>query len=301
MRLNELLPEALRLLRSEMPPSVQVKIQAAEDAWPIYGDWAQLHQVVHALALNARDAMPGGGVLALAVANRVIDAEDETVELEARPGRYVELVIRDNGAGMTPEVRTHLFEPFFTTKAAGQGSGLSLAEVYGVVKGHHGWIKVETEPGRGSTFHLYLPAAEDAPAPVPSPSPSPDGAGKCVLVVDDEDAVRELARVVLERDGLSVLVAADGEEALAQYRAHRDVIDLVLLDFSLPGRTGLEVFKEMRQLNPGVCVVFASGYALEGDASPLLAAGAQAFIAKPYRPDELVQVVGKALAAGRVT
>jgi CheY-like chemotaxis protein len=295
LRLNELLPEAIRLLRSELPPSVKVVFEAMDDAWPIHGDWAQLHQVVHALALNARDAMPGGGVLTLALGNRTVDAEEETVELEARAGRFIELVIQDNGAGMTPEVRARLFEPFFTTKPTGQGSGLSLSEVYGVVKGHQGWIKVETEPGQGSTFHLYFPAADEAPPDAPVPSPPAQGKGECVLVVDDEDMVRDLARLVLERHGLRVLVAADGEEALAQYDANREAIDLVVLDYSLPGMTGLQVFKELRKLDPEVCVVFASGYALEGDASPLLAAGGRAFIAKPYRPNELLQVVRKVL------
>jgi PAS domain S-box-containing protein len=295
LRLNELLPEAIRLLRSELPPSVKVVFEAMDDAWPIHGDWAQLHQVVHALALNARDAMPGGGVLTLALGNRTVDAEEETVELEARAGRFIELVIQDNGAGMTPEVRARLFEPFFTTKPTGQGSGLSLSEVYGVVKGHQGWIEVETEPGQGSTFHLYFPAADEAPPDAPVPSPPAQGKGECVLVVDDEDMVRDLARVVLERHGLRVLVAADGDEALAQYGAHRGAIDLVLLDYSLPGMTGLQVFEALRKIDPQVCVVFASGYALEGDASPLLAAGGRAFIAKPYRPNELLQVVRKVL------
>jgi two-component system cell cycle sensor histidine kinase/response regulator CckA len=297
LRLNLLLPEALRLLQPELPPSIHVIVEAPVDVWPINGDWAQLHQVIHALAVNGRDAMPDGGVLTLALRNRIVDAEEQAVELESRAGRFVELLIRDNGAGMTAEVRARLFEPFFTTKQAGQGTGLSLSEVYGVVKGHQGWIQVETEPDRGSTFRLYLPAAEETPADAPIPSAPMREGGKCVLVVDDEDMVRDLARVVLERHGLRVLVAADGDEALAQYGAHRDEIDLVLLDYSLPGVTGLQVFEELRKIDPEVSVVFASGYALEGNASPLLAAGAQAFIAKPYRPDELIEAVRKALSS----
>ena len=295
LRLNELLPEALRLLQPELPATIQVVVEAADDAWPINGDWAQLHQVVHALALNARDAMPDDGVLTLALGNHVVDAEEENVELEARAGRFVELLIRDNGVGMTDEVRARLFEPFFTTKQAGQGTGLSLSEVYGVIKGHKGWIKVDTEAGRGSTFRLYLPAAEETPAGASIMSgPTPDG-GACVLVVDDEDGVRELARAVLEQHGLRVLVAADGDEALAQYTAHRGAVDLVLLDYSLPGMTGLQVFEGLKKINPEVSVLFASGYALEGDASPLLVAGGRAFIAKPYRPDELMEAVRKRL------
>jgi two-component system, cell cycle sensor histidine kinase and response regulator CckA len=296
LRLNELLPEALRLLEPELPPSIRVSVEAADDVWPINGDWAQLHQVIHALALNGRDAMPEGGVLTLALHNRIVGAAEQAVELEARAGRFVELLIRDNGVGMTEEVRARLFEPFFTTKQTGHGAGLGLSEVYGVVKGHQGWIEVETEPGRGSTFRLYLPAAEETPAAAPTPSPPAQG-GQCVLVVDDEDMVRDLARTVLERHGLRVLVAADGDEALAQYGAHHGEINLVLLDYSLPGMTGLQVFEELRKIEPQLCVVFASGYALEGDASPLLAAGGRAFIAKPYRPEELMEAVRKALTS----
>jgi len=294
LRLNQLLPEAVRMVRPELPPSVRVEVAAPDDTWPVNGDWAQLHQVVHALAVNAGDAMPAGGVLTLALANRVVGPEECAADLEARPGRFVELLVRDTGRGMTEEVRARLFEPFFTTKRTGEGAGLGLSEVYGVVKGHQGWIKVDTEPGRGSTFRLYLPAAAET-APVAPPAPAEARGGECVLVVDDEDMVRELARLVLERRGFRVLTAAGGEEALTQYGGHPGAIDLVLLDYSMPGLTGLQVFEALRKLDPGVCVVFSSGYALEGNAAPLLAAGARAFVAKPYRPDELVQAVRQAL------
>jgi CheY-like chemotaxis protein len=241
--------------------------------------------------------MPEGGPLMLALHNRLVTIEEQAVDFDVRAGRFVELLVRDGGRGMTAEVRSRLFEPFFTTKKAGQGTGLSLSEVYGVVKGHKGWIKVESAPGRGSTFRLYLPAADETPPAAPITSPTEKRGGECVLVVDDEDMVRDLARMVLERHGLRVLTAADGDEALAQYRAHTGEIDLVLLDYSLPGKTGLQVFEDLRKIDPEVCVVFASGYALEGDASPLLAAGGRAFIAKPYRPGELMEAVRKAISS----
>ena len=296
LRLNQLLPEAVRMVNTELPPSVRVEVAAPDDVWPVNGDSAQLHQAVHALAVNAGDAMPEGGVLTLALANRVVGPEECAADLEARPGRFVELLVRDAGRGMTEEVRARLFEPFFTTKRTGEGAGLGLSEVYGVIKGHQGWIKVESEPGRGSTFRLYLPAAAEAtPAGPSAPDSAEARGGECVLVVDDEDMVRELARLVLERRGFRVLTAAGGEEALTQYGAHPGAIDLVLLDYSMPGLTGLQVFEALRKLDPGACVVFSSGYALEGNAAPLLAAGAHAFVAKPYRPDELVQSVRKVL------
>jgi PAS domain S-box-containing protein len=293
LHLNQLLPEAVRLLGPELPPSVRVKMEAADDIWPIDGDWARLHQTMHALALNARDAMPKGGVLTLALANRVLEPAEAAADLEARPGRFVELRVQDDGVGMTPEVRGRLFEPFFTTKPPGRGGGLGLSEVYGIVKGHQGWIKVETAPGRGSVFRIYLPATR----PLPSPEPSGEGgSGECVLIVDDEDSVRELARLTLERRGYRVLTACDGEDGLKRYAEHPGRIDLVLLDYSMPGLTGLEVFHELRKMDPKTSVLFSSGYGLQGDAAPLLAAGACAFVPKPYRPDELVQAVRQVLA-----
>ncbi len=296
LRLNQLLPEAVRLLRPELPASVRIDVRAPDDVWPVEGDWAQLHQVIHALAVNARDAMPGGGALTLALANHVVGPEEEAADLEARPGRFVELLVRDDGQGMTAEVRARLFEPFFTTKPAGRGVGLGLSEVYGIIKGHQGWIKVETEPGRGAAFRIYLPAAANPAPAAPAAAPAETEGGEGVLVVDDEDMVRDLARLVLERRGYRVLTAADGEEALAQYGAHRGEIDVVLLDYSMPGLTGLQVYEALRKINPQVCVVFSSGYGLQGDATPLLAAGARAFVPKPYRPDELVQAIRQVLA-----
>ncbi len=197
---------------------------------------------------------------------------------------------------MTPEVRARLFEPFFTTKPSGHGVGLGLSEVYGIIKGHQGWIKVESEPDRGSAFRIYLPTAGQPSPAAPTAPPAGGEGGECVLVVDDEDMVRDLARLVLERRGYRVLTACDGEEALTQYGAHPGQIDVVLLDYTMPGLTGLQVFEALRKMDPRVCVVFSSGYGLQGDATPLLTAGARAFVPKPYRPDELVQAVRGVLA-----
>ncbi|HVS34385.1 MAG TPA: PAS domain S-box protein, partial [Gemmataceae bacterium] len=245
LRLNQLLPEVVRLLRPELPAAMHLEVQAPGDVWPIEGDWAQLNQVLHALAVNARDAMQDDGTLTLTLTNLVIRPEEAAADLEARPGRFVELAVRDDGCGMTPEVRARLFEPFFTTKPPGRGVGLGLSEVYGVIKGHQGWIKVDTAPGRGSTFRLYLPVTA-APVTAASEAPSASG-GESVLVVDDEEMVRELARLVLERRGYQVLTASDGEEALNQFSAHSGQIDLVLLDYSMPGLTGLDVFEALRK------------------------------------------------------
>jgi PAS domain S-box-containing protein len=292
LRLNELLPEAARLLREELPPEVRIAVEAPDDVWPVEADWGQLYQALHALAGNAREAMPEGGALTLALANREVGPAECAADVRARPGRFVELTVRDEGEGMTPEVQARLFEPFFTTRKAGRAAGLGLATAFGVIKGHKGWISVESAPGRGAAFHVFLPAAAAPPAPAREPSAAPArGRSEGVLVVDDEEMVRALAALVLERRGFRALTAAGGEEALALYRARRTEIDLVLLDYSMPGMNGLEVLEALKALDPEVCVVFSSGYAQDGDAAPLLAAGGRAFVPKPYQPDELVRAL----------
>ncbi|HKB41064.1 MAG TPA: response regulator, partial [Gemmataceae bacterium] len=211
--------------------------------------------------------------------------------------------------GMTPEVQAHLFEPFFTTKELGQAAGMGLAMVYGIVKAHKGWVAVESTPGEGSTFRLYLPAASTVGGPPSAAgpnerlaeagsitaSPQPTAEATRILIVDDEDLVRSLAEAVLERWGYRVLTATDGEEGLAIYREHHNEIDLVLLDYSMPKLTGLQVLQQMQQLNPRVCVIFSSGYTMDKDSDQLLASGARAFLPKPYRADDLLRTVRQVL------
>jgi CheY-like chemotaxis protein len=208
----------------------------------------------------------------------------------------VVLSVEDTGSGMSAEVRDRIFEPFFTTKPVGQGTGLGLAVVYGIVRAHRGWITVASRPGHGSTFRVYLPAAEvEAGAAAEAAPPAVRGGNECILVVDDEEMVRHLTRCVLERWGFRVLAAADGDEALTIYRERRPEVDLVLLDFTMPGLTGLQVLHKLRALNPDVRVIFASGHIDEPGGESLLSAGARALVPKPYRPEELVRRVRQVL------
>jgi CheY-like chemotaxis protein len=208
----------------------------------------------------------------------------------------VELSVIDTGAGMTPDVQARIFEPFFTTKAVGQGTGLGLAIVFGIVKGHGGWITVTSAPGRGSTFEVFFPRGEGKVVPEdPEVQPRVCGGHESILVVDDEDMVRNLAQAVLVRWGYRVLAAANGEEALALYRSRGDEIDLVLLDYTMPGLNGLQVFQLLQAVNPSVRVIFSSGLSAQADSDRLLRAGAQAFVAKPYRVEELVRRVRQVL------
>jgi nitrogen-specific signal transduction histidine kinase/CheY-like chemotaxis protein len=292
---NHAVAEAVRLLQRVLPATIGVEVRCQADAWPAWADPTQLCQVLMNLAVNARDAMPEGGTLTLATANREADAAWCAGRVGARPGRYAVLSVSDTGCGMTPEVQARIFEPFFTTKEVGQGTGLGLAVVFGIVQAHGGWIDVASTPGRGSRFEVCLPAAEAA-APVAEAAPPPArGAGECVLVVDDEELVRNLARSVLERRGFRVLTAADGEEALAAYRARPTEIDAVLLDLTMPRLGGLQALRRLREINPEVRVVISSGHTMYSDAERMLAAGARAFAAKPYRAEELVRKVREAL------
>lgn len=296
--LEPLLRETARTLQHELP-GIAIEVDIPAGTWPVHADGAQIQELLLNLATNAHEAMPEGGTLTLSLANRVLTAEDCQDNLDARPGTFVELSVRDTGRGMTPEIRERIFDPFFTTKKLGQGAGLGLSVVFGIVKGHKGWITVDSQPGEGSAFHIYLPVAESrAPTPRPpqkaSPVAAPDG---CILVVDDEPVVRDLARTVLERMDFRVLTAGGGEEALDIYRRQGGEIDLILLDYIMPRLNGVQVLKELQQLDPDVCVVFSSGYSTDHEADQLLAAGARAFVAKPYRPQELVQAIRQILAA----
>jgi two-component system cell cycle sensor histidine kinase/response regulator CckA len=323
------LAETARLLQCDFPPAIQVRVAAPADTWPVQADVGELHELLLNLAANARDAMPGGGVLTLAAANRELNPEDCAANLQARPGRFVELRVEDTGAGMTPEVRSRIFEPLFSTR--GPGRGMGLAVVFGIVRGLGGWITVRSQPGAGSTFLVYLPACwedketrrqgdketrsqeEESPAmvslpalpssvslspclPVSLSADAPAASGqRCILVADDEPLVRDLARAVLERAGYRVLTAADGEEALKSYRTAAGAIDLLLLDYTMPKLTGLQVMEALRQVGAPVPVVLSSGYALDGEVQQFLVAGARAFMPKPYRPQELVQTVRRVL------
>jgi two-component system, cell cycle sensor histidine kinase and response regulator CckA len=289
---DALLAEAERALQRELPANIRMRVERGTDIWPVAGDRTQLHLVLRNLAANAAEAMPQGGTLTLTAAKRGLTETDPGTQID-HPGRYVELSVTDTGKGMSAEVQARLFEPFFTTKKQGQGAGMGLAMAYGIVKAHKGWISVRSAPGEGSTFQVYLPVAGEDVSPTRplETEQSVEGGAECILVVDDEELVRLFAEAALERAGYRILTAADGEEALQTYTRQGAEIDLVLLDYSMPGLTGLQVLQELKKLNPQVRAIFSSGYTVDQDSDQLLAAGGKAFLAKPYRPDDLLRVV----------
>ncbi|MEJ5358365.1 MAG: ATP-binding protein [Desulfobacterales bacterium] len=293
VRLNELLRETAETF-GRMRKEIQIVQELSSDLPPVIADRGQLQQVLLNLFVNAGDAMAGKGTLTLAT-RRVAAEEIPFRAYTVKAGTYVELTVRDTGAGMTPEVRKRIFEPFFTTKKMGRGTGLGLASAYGIVKSHGGYIDVVSAPGEGATFYVYLPAAA-APADggVREKSPWAPGRGT-LLLVDDEAEVLEVTACMLERIGYEVLRAKNGRQAVEIFREQRGRIRLVLLDMVMPEMGGAEVFEALKRIDPGVKVMLATGYSLQGEAGELLSRGCAGFIQKPFDLEELSRRLAAAL------
>jgi PAS domain S-box-containing protein len=324
--LNETVAKFIEDLRPKLPPAIDLVFEGAPDLWTAAVDTAQVEQVLLHLCANAREAMPEGGRLEIRTANRTLSAADSQGNLEARPGRFVTLSVRDTGRGIQPAVRARIFEPFFTTKELGRGAGMGLAMVHGAVKGHDGWVEIDSEPGRGACFSVHFPihdeaAASDraavespavllerlagitrhppAAARLPGAARTSGAAGErapcTVLAVDDESTVLALVRDILEMQGYRVLTARNGEEALRVFRDQAAAIDLVLLDLTMPVMGGRECFRHMKEIDPRVRVLVSSGFSADSTASEMLSEGALAYVQKPYDIDALARIVRQAL------
>ena len=291
--LNEAVREVEKMVSRTIGEDIDVVTNLAADLRNVKADAGQLQQVILNLAVNARDAMPGGGVLSFETRNVVL-GDDGPV----RAGSYVQLTVTDTGEGMTPDVRTHIFDPFFTTKPAGEGTGLGLATVYGIVDQSGGHVAVYSEPDLGTSFKVYLPASDEPAAQAPDevvPAPSRP-ANETVLLVEDEAVVRGLVREILERDGYSVLEAAGPEEALA---ASNDGghIHLLLTDVVMPRMSGPEIARSVGAVRDGIKVLYMSGYSDAAVVQRGLLEPGTAFIQKPFRAQELTQKVRSLLEA----
>jgi len=304
VNVHDIIGEVAALLGRSADKRITIRQVLAVDAPMTMGDPTQLQNALLNLAINGCDAMPQGGELLLATAIVALSAEYcRGVPFEIAPGRYVQVSITDSGVGMSAEVKRHLFEPFFTTKQPGKGTGMGLAAVYGIVRNHKGAVSVNSEPGRGSTFKVYLPLLESVATMataerIPDVGKSAQGQGR-ILVVDDEELILQLATMALQGLGYQVTALKDGLETVAYYREAWRHIDLVILDMVMPGSGGGEVFAAMRQINPKVKAILMSGYSINGLAQSILDQGVLGFLQKPFRIEDLAQKVAEALHAPR--
>jgi len=296
INLNEVIGHLRPMLQRLLGEDVELRVAPLPDLGQTRMDRGQLEQILVNLAINARDAMPTGGKLTIETANVTLDAEYVREHPHAVPGRYVLLMVSDEGNGMSEEVKAHLFEPFFTTKDQGKGTGLGLPMVYGAVKQNRGSIEVYSEAGHGTSFKIYLPRLEAAPEPVPEPLPSHLPVGtETILLVEDEAQVRAMAERLLTRQGYTVRAFADGAEALEAVRARQSPLHLLITDVVLPGMNGRKLAREVEALCPGIRVLYASGYSENVVIHHGVLDSGIEFIAKPYSIELLAQRVREVL------
>ena len=298
VQLNDEIDHCIGILERTLPEQICIELELAEDLEHVHADQAQIEQVLMNLATNAVDAMPDGGKLRFKTRNVTLDREFCDAHLGARAGEHVRLTITDTGSGMDRETLYRIFEPFFTTRQAGEGNGLGLAMVYGIIKNHCGYIHCESEPGRGTEFNTYLPVV---PCATDTPSVTADDKDKLpygnetILLVDDDQTVRDIGREMLELFGYTVITADCGEIAITTLTGHIGHIDLVILDVNMPGMGGLGCLKHILEQNPAMRVIMSSGYSPDGAVQKSLRAGACGFIGRPYRLSEMLRKVREVL------
>ena len=296
-----IIKEMLTIAQQTFPKNITIAVEIAEDVSPIMGDATQVHQVLLNLCVNARDAMPHGGTLTIGAANVQFDLNSATMMPGAKAGDYVLVSVADTGTGMTPEIIDKIFDPFFTTKGTGKGTGLGLATVLGLVKSHGGFLNLSSVPGKGSTFLVYFPAMpkmETVELVVPT-APPPPGHGELVLVIDDEENIRDTVGRTLTEHGYAVAVAKDGIEGTAHYAMALNEIKLVITDLDMPNMDGVNMIRVLKQMNPKLKVVASSGVLSQkfmgARTAELTTLGVTAYLSKPYTADQVLRTVHQAL------
>jgi len=294
---RHLLREIEKIVNETFLKTIRVSCDVPADLWTVTGDPTQLHQVLLNLCVNARDAMPEGGLLSLSAENMMVDESFAAMHSGSQAGLYVLFRVSDTGCGMSPEVVERIFEPFFTTKEVGKGTGLGLSTSMAIIKSHGGFVRVESEPGKGTVFRVYVPAGvpgtheqmHQADAAVEQ------GNGELVLVVDDEAAVRQITRQTLEAFGYHVLLAADGAEASALFATRKDEIDVVITDMMMPVMDGPATIQVLKRMRPDIKIIGASGLNVAALTSKAAEAGAHCFISKPFTAENLLSMLRRTL------
>jgi two-component system cell cycle sensor histidine kinase/response regulator CckA len=288
------LDDTVRLLTRTIPERIHITldIEPHQAGYVIEADPPRIQQALTNLAVNARDAMPQGGRLRFRMARLSLTELEPRPGPDLAPGDWIVLSVVDTGMGIPPDIRPHIFDPFFTTKKVGQGTGLGMAQVYGIVKQHQGEIVVDSQPGQGTTFNLYFPAVSaTAPPPEPVAETLPYGQGQVILLVEDEPMVLEVTQGMLEMLAYQVLSAADGQQALELYQQAEDEIDLVLTDMAMPGMDGVALSQALLAKNPALKILMVSGHPIEAEAEALLARGEIDWLQKPLNLRQLARAI----------
>ena len=294
---KHLIKEIVKILRETLPKSIEINFHVPHDLWIISADATQIHQVLMNLCVNARDAMPEGGSISIKAENVSVDENYARMHIEAKAGRFVVISVADTGPGMTQEIQSRIFEPFFTTKEMTKGTGLGLSTAVTIVKSHGGFINVYSELHKGSQFAVYLPAL-DTPGSVDAAAARTDlplGHGELILVVDDEESIREITRGTLETFGYTVLTASDGTEALALYADKKNEIAVVLTDMVMPFMDGPATIRALQRMNPKVRIIAASGLGTGHHAGEGALDGVSVFLNKPYTAERLLKTLADLL------
>jgi len=300
LNLREVVASLNKMLSRMLGETIALRFDCPQEPPPVYGDAGMIDQVLMNLAVNAHDAMPNGGTLAISVDECWVGPDYLEHHPDARMGHFVRLQMTDTGCGMSPKIRARIFEPFFTTKGVGKGTGLGLATVFGIVKQHAGWIEVASEVGRGTTFTIFFPASDETPVAAPGQTvvaaPAATGGSETILVVEDEIVLREMARDFLTDCGYQVLEASSGRQALQVWSERRSEIDLLLSDMKLPeGVSGMELAEKMIADQPALRVILTSGYSDDIVSPEMLARTNAKFLPKPYSYTDLTRMVRESL------
>jgi PAS domain S-box-containing protein len=291
--INDIIQKASSMFgRTKKEITIHMKYE--KNLCPVEVDLGQMEQVFMNLYVNAWQAMPGGGNIYLETENVFLN-DKQALHSSVKPGKYVKITVTDTGTGMDEKTRQRIFDPFFTTKEMGRGTGLGLATVYGIIKGHKGMINVYSELGHGTTFTIYLPASEKEVVKKETATGTIDRGTETILLVDDEKIVLEANRGMLESMGYRVYAVESGQEAITLFKGKRNEIDLVILDMIMPEISGGETFDRLREINPGIKVLLSSGYSLNGEAQTIMDRGCKGFIQKPFRIEKLSQKVREML------
>ncbi len=293
---NHLIKEIHKIAQETFPKTIQTRIETRSD-WNILGDPTQMHQVLLNLCVNARDAMPNGGTITIASKNVILKNPKSQASLTGPPGPYVQIEVSDTGSGMSEELQKKIFEPFFTTKELGKGTGLGLSTTVNILQNHGGLIDLQSAPGQGTKFTIFFPAQPDKAESTSAlkPPPLPTGKQELILLVDDERAIREMSKLILESCDYRVLTAENGAQALALFERNRDQVQLVVTDFLMPVMDGPTAVRAMRWSEPGLKVIATSGLSEKEQAQNQPDVKMDKFLQKPYTPEQLLHAVADLL------